>query len=665
MAIESERLLAIFEAKFSSLDKALSKARGDANKAFGDIEAAGNRAENVLAKVGSRGTPGIDKMSKSVNALRGQTGNLAAQFNDIGVQLASGTSPFLIAIQQGSQINQVLGQAGAGGAVRALGGAFFSLINPVSLATIATIGLGGAAVQYFASLLSDGEEAKTSLKEQADAVQKVADKWGDALPAVKAYADELTRQADAAERLTAINATIAHSFEPINSAITEVGSQLAGLSTQFYQVGGAGNDLSNQVYDAQLAIGNLERKTKDGTATTEDYNAVLEALSALAGTDAVQANYALAQSIGVAAQAAIDGAKQLAEYNNQIAKLAAPAGTEPRHRKTLDEAQAEFDQGLALQRRINPEAFDDIKHNAPPKSRRRGGGGGSRQSDYQREVQQIQQRTAAIEAQTTAQAGLDPLVDDFGRTLETARAKQELLNAAQQAGIAITPEMSAQIDALASSYGVAYAEAQKLAKSQDEARRTAQEFNELSRDTFGTFISDLVHGKNATDALRDAVGRLGDRLLDLSLDSLFGTGRGGGSGLFGGIFGAIGHLFGFAKGGVAAHGRPRTFASGGVSNSAAIFGEAGPEAAVPLPDGRRIPVELRMPAMPQFAKPSSNDTVRIMLQDDSGRMADIADQRIRTASGAIVHIAVTQAKNQVVPTMAAYQRDQAGGDYRG
>jgi hypothetical protein len=34
------------------------------------------------------------------------------------------------------------------------------------------------------------------------------------------------------------------------------------------------------------------------------------------------------------------------------------------------------------------------------------------------------------------------------------------------------------------------------------------------------------------------------------------------------------------------------FANGGISNGPSIFGEAGPEAAVPLPDGRRIPVQI-------------------------------------------------------------------------
>lgn len=69
----------------------------------------------------------------------------------------------------------------------------------------------------------------------------------------------------------------------------------------------------------------------------------------------------------------------------------------------------------------------------------------------------------------------------------------------------------------------------------------------------------------------------------------------GGVGTFGGNFGAA-PTFGFAAGGVMTPQGPRRlpmFASGGTSNGAAIFGEAGPEAAVPLPDGRAIPVAFK------------------------------------------------------------------------
>lgn len=65
------------------------------------------------------------------------------------------------------------------------------------------------------------------------------------------------------------------------------------------------------------------------------------------------------------------------------------------------------------------------------------------------------------------------------------------------------------------------------------------------------------------------------------------------------LFAAIGSSFGFANGGIMTASGPmplRTYASGGVANSpqVAIYGEGSkPEAYVPLPDGRTIPVTMR------------------------------------------------------------------------
>jgi tail length tape measure protein len=86
------------------------------------------------------------------------TGNLGAQFNDIGVMMASGQSPLQLALQQGTQITQVIGPLGAAGAVRALGTAFLSVINPVSLVTIGSIAAGAAMFQW---LTDAGEDAMT------------------------------------------------------------------------------------------------------------------------------------------------------------------------------------------------------------------------------------------------------------------------------------------------------------------------------------------------------------------------------------------------------------------------------------------------------------------------------------------------------------------------
>lgn len=278
-----------------------------------------------------------------------------------------------------------------------------------------------------------------------------------------------------------------------------------------------------------------------------------------------------------------------------------------------------------------------------------GGGGGSKKDELQRSINLIKERTAALQAETAAMAGLNPLVEDYDFAITKASATQELLNAAQKAGLAITPELRANIDALATGYANATVEANKLAESQDRARQNAEDMRALGKDVLGGFIKDLQAGKSASDALANALGKVADKLLDVALNSIFdGGGFGGG---LGGIFGAIGGLFGFKDGGIAKNGRPmRTFANGGVAKEASIFGETGkPEAAVPLPDGRSIPVTLKTPDIPKGR--AVNETVNILLQDDTGRMASIADRRIQTAAGPIIRISVQESQKATKQNM--------------
>lgn len=91
----------------------------------------------------------------------------------------------------------------------------------------------------------------------------------------------------------------------------------------------------------------------------------------------------------------------------------------------------------------------------------------------------------------------------------------------------------------------------------------------------------------------NGLGTFGDALSQFPAAPQGGGGGGFGSwlsGLFRGAFVPNG-----AQATLAANGGLGLYANGGISNRPAIFGEAGPEAAVPLPDGRRIPVEMRMP----------------------------------------------------------------------
>lgn len=160
-----------------------------ANRLLVRIEASQAKFEKqmaAIAKSASGGASNIERSFKkandnavvSVGATRAAVTNLSFQLNDIAQGLASGTSPFTIMVQQGSQVAQALQGAGGGlvGAVKALGGAFTSILNPVSLASYAIIGLGGAAVQWL-----------LTMRTQLPTVDEALKVHGELLKDIKAY----------------------------------------------------------------------------------------------------------------------------------------------------------------------------------------------------------------------------------------------------------------------------------------------------------------------------------------------------------------------------------------------------------------------------------------------------------------------------------------------
>lgn len=121
------------------------------------------------------------------------------------------------------------------------------------------------------------------------------------------------------------------------------------------------------------------------------------------------------------------------------------------------------------------------------------------------------------------------------------RYEQELLNQAQQAGIDLSPTQIENIKQLAAEMARAEEQTKKLTVSQEELSRRATEFGQQAKSVVGGFISDLQRGVSASDALKNALGRIADMMLDSALNSLFGGGGVGGGGLFGKL---IGSLFG-------------------------------------------------------------------------------------------------------------------------
>lgn len=179
-AVEMDRLKAKFdpiyaaskryEAQVSELDRALKL--GALTSAQYDAAMERLNTELATGATGfSRAAAQADRFNATAGTMSHQTGNIAAQFQDIGVQLAGGQSPFLIALQQGTQLTGAFGQmeGGVRGVAKGLGAAFMSLVSPLSLITIGAIAAGGALVQW---AMSAGQATDDATR-MADAISAV------------------------------------------------------------------------------------------------------------------------------------------------------------------------------------------------------------------------------------------------------------------------------------------------------------------------------------------------------------------------------------------------------------------------------------------------------------------------------------------------------------
>ncbi|GGA63937.1 tape measure protein [Pelagibacterium lentulum] len=205
-------------------------------------------------------------------------------------------------------------------------------------------------------------------------------------------------------------------------------------------------------------------------------------------------------------------------------------------------------------------------------------GGRSGNDELATATKSIRERTEALMRETALQAQLNPLIDDYGYAMQKLRIQQELENAAAKAGLVLTPDRIAAMDQLADGYARASVEAAKLAETQNQARQSMEDWFGLAKTAARSFIDDLAEAKTAAEALGNALKQLGSHLINLGMNSLFGSG-GGDFGLLGNLIGIPGRQFG----GRVTKGQPY------------IVGEKRPELFVPDQSGTIVP---RVPSAP-------------------------------------------------------------------
>jgi GH24 family phage-related lysozyme (muramidase) len=860
---DTARLLVSIEATTKKFEKQLAAIAKTAGDTAGGIE---NKFKKANDNVAGSFDSGGKRVVQSLGAQRAAVSNLSFQLNDIAMGLASGTSPFTIMVQQGSQVSQALqGSGGLLGALKTVGGAFAQMVNPVSLASFALIGLTGAAVQYLTTLKSDVPDAEKILKAHAELIKSFDDAWGIAKKGAEDYSDSVKKielqklrdefgslqkaiQAAGKDLSSDILSVPVSEFGGATQTVLDFQHALSllqqdvpdfrGFSLEMAKIEGMTGipdnirELAKQVrlsaqesIPLQEAIEGTQKRLKDVYLTGQQAKDAFAALTASAiglganGGSAIsdvanKIKTELIPAMGKALEQVGEYAKNLNGLQDQINKSGPLGRLSPLYSGggkfmnsmeasnfdfnesqldevgksaaaklirsfegfitnakwdtnafrvgfgsdtatrangviekvtkdtvvTLDEAQRDLSRRImefqdGIQKAIGIEtwkslsdgqqaALTSIAYNygslpdSIVKAIQDGGGPekvakaiaaltsnpGRRKEEaqtylsgtgislsdagivssnkktpdqiFQGDVAEIQKRIDVLNAEYAAQAKLNPLITDYGFAVEKAKIQQQLLSEAQKAGVTVTPELAASIDALATNYAKASSASEGLKVSQERLRKSAEEFRDLGRDVVGGFISDLRSGKSAAEALAGALDKVVDKLIDVGLNAVFGTGGGGGllGGLFGGGGGGAGGLLGgmlipgiLHSGGVAGsdgygHGRsvsPSVFGGAKRYHKGGVAGLQPGEVPAILQRGEVV--------LPRGTKMGGQSGVHVTVGvdvDGSGNLMPfvktVSQQTVTEASPRIV----SAATQQVVPTMAKYQNNTAGGDYR-
>ncbi|WP_236953077.1 tape measure protein [Ketogulonicigenium vulgare] len=275
-------------------------------------------------------------------------------------------------------------------------------------------------------------------------------------------------------------------------------------------------------------------------------------------------------------------------------------------------------------------------------ARREQGRSGRRRDDtpYTDAVKSIREETQAFQIEAAAILSVADGTRDYGDALEFARKRAELLHAAQQQGRAMTPELMAEIDALAQAYVTAGLGAEEAAEKLGKIK----EASDTGRATLEDFFGSIIDGsKSAREAVADLLMQIAKVQMVKGMMGLIGSTSWGG-----GLINAIGSGLSYDTGGYTGPGG-RYQPAGIVHKGEVVWSQddvsrvGGPAAAEMLRQTAGIPgysegglVGMRLPAMSSLttadhAGPQSMSVA--ITVDVSGAQGDAAIEE-RAAVGA-------------------------------
>lgn len=235
----------------------------------------GVTADRAAASAKQASAQASRALASSNNGAAGATGNLVANFNDLFMMIGAGQNPLQTAVQQGTQITQVIGPMGAAGAVKALGGAFVAMLSPINLVTLGAIAAGSAFIQWLTAADDDAAAVTAELERQKSALQGIIDETerlrlarGMMLSGAQSQNEQIVLEE--INRLTAERAAVQ---ERLNS-LTEIG----GRATAYAEQAAASREVLNaEIAGLDAKIAALE-KQRELNAATENAQAIAESV---------------------------------------------------------------------------------------------------------------------------------------------------------------------------------------------------------------------------------------------------------------------------------------------------------------------------------------------------------------------------------------------------
>lgn len=225
-------------------------------------------ANSVAAK---RAAATNNQLATSQEGVSGQTGNIAAQFQDIAVSLQGGQSWIQVAMQQGTQLSAVFDQMGSIKQVgTALAGAFGSILSPVSLLTIGVVALAGFTYSYFTSAQEEADKTAEAMQKHIDLIDRVAKEWGEATPFLAAYNKELQTTERIQALLAASEGAAGKQFEEAAVALNDMDNELAKAFDFIQEFGKINPDSFSAMPEATVA--NLKEEYAALRKSIDDHN---------------------------------------------------------------------------------------------------------------------------------------------------------------------------------------------------------------------------------------------------------------------------------------------------------------------------------------------------------------------------------------------------------